>query len=152
MVIIISPAEVASRAFPSSLDPEGGFIPESSILAAQQKFMKPVLGTLYPHLGKYPELVDKYVKPALAQWVRYLVLPTIASQVGSMGIISPRGQTFESVAPMSVAALRARTKSDARALTARMVEHIEVLVQDYPEYDPEKNIMNRVSVTGNIVL
>ncbi len=145
-------AEVAAAAFPGSLDPEGAFIPESAIITAQQKFFKPVLGPLYDTLADHPELLEEYVKPALAQWVRYLVLPSIAAQVGATGIIAPRGQNFESVSPMAAAALRARTKADARALVRRMIEHIKQNPERYHEYCHEQNVMSRVSTTGNIIL
>ncbi len=149
---LMTSAEVAALAFPGSLDPDGGFVAEASIIAAQQKFIKPVLNKLYDALGNYPELVEQYVKPALAQWVRYMVLPSIAAQVGSTGIIAPRGQNFESVAPMSVSALRRRAKADARALTLRMVEHIEANAVQYPEYDHARNVLTRTSTAGNVVL
>ncbi len=152
MQLIITPAEVAALAFPGSLDPEGGFVAQASILAAQHKFLKPVVNNLYTTLENHPELLEEYVKPALAQWVRFLALPAIAAQVGGTGIIAPRGQNFESVAPMSAATLRARSKADARALTRRMVEHIEANTARYPEYDPALNVLNRTSTTGNIVL
>ncbi len=152
METIITSAEVAAMAFPGSLDPDGSFIAEASILTAQQKFIKPVLNKLYDRLSNYPDLVNEYVKPALAQWVRFLVLPSIAAQVGSTGIIAPRGQNFESVAPMSAAALRSRTKADARALSRRMVEYIEDHASEFPEYDHTLNILSRTSTTGNVVL
>ncbi len=152
MNTLITPAEVAALAFPGSLDPDGSFIAESSIISAQQKFLKPVLGKLYDALDNHPVLVADYVKPALAQWVRFMVLPSIAAQVGSVGIVSPRGQNFESVSPMSVAALRSRAKADARALTRRMVEYIESQPAGFPEYDRAENVLSRISTTGNIVL
>jgi hypothetical protein len=152
MKTLMTSAEVAAMAFPGSLDPEGGFVAEASILAAQQKFLKPVLGELYDALEGHPALLSDYVKPALAQWVRFLVLPSIATQVGSTGIVAPRGQNFESVAPMSAAALRTRAKADARALTRRMVEHIEANTAEYPEYDRAQNVLSRTSTAGSIVL
>lgn len=152
MNLIMTSAEVAARAFPGTLDPEGGFIAEGSILSAQQKFIKPVLGKLYDALGSYPEFADDYVKPALAQWVRFVALPAIAAQVGSTGIISPRGQNFESAAPMSITALRTRARADARALMRRMVEYIEENATQFPEYDRRHNVLKRTSTTGNIVL
>lgn len=150
MLLLITPAEVAALAFPGTLDPAGSFINESSIVSAQQKFLKPVLGSLYDKVTG--TLLTDYVKPALAQWVRYLVLPSIAAQVGSTGVIAPRGQNFESVSPMSVAALRARAKADAKALTKRMVEYIEANPAVFSDYKHDENVLSRVSTTGGVVL
>lgn len=152
MKTLITPKEVVALAFPASLDPEGSFVTESAIVAAQQKFIKPVFNKLYDTIDTHPELLADFVKPALAQWVRYLILPSIASQVGSVGIIAPRGQNFESVAPASVATLRARAKADARALTRRAVEHVEANAALFHHYDSSLNILNTVKTTGNVIL
>lgn len=150
----MTPAEVAASAFPGSLDPEGSFIPLSSIVAAQQKFLKPALNGLYDRIaqGAYGELSEEYVKPALAYYVRYLLLPTISVQVGTTGVIQPKSQTFGSASDKAVAAIRRRTRSDATALMQRLIEHIEALPADYPEYDPAQNVLNRVSTDAGVIL
>ncbi len=150
----MTPAEVAAAAFPGSLDPEGSFVPVGSIVAAQQKFLKPALNGLYDRLeqGAYSELLEEYVKPALAHYVRYLLLPTIAAQVGTTGVVQPRSSSFGAASDKAVEAIRRRTRSDATALMQRLIEHIETLAADYPEYDPAKNVLNRVSTASGIVL
>ena len=154
METLMTPAEVATVAFPGSLDPEGSFVPVSSIVAAQQKFLKPALNGLYERLeqGAYVELLEEYVKPALAHYVRYLLLPTISAQVGTTGVVQPRSASFGAASDKAVEAIRRRTRSDAAALMRRLIEHIETLAADYPEYDPAQNVLNRVSTAGGIVL
>lgn len=152
MKTLITKKEVATLAFPASLDPEGTFVNESTIAAAQEKFLKPVFNGLYDSLDAYSELLNDYVKPALAQWVRFMILPSIAAQVGSTGIIAPRGHNFESVSPASAAALRARAKADARALTRRAVDYVEARAAQFPLYDPLNNVLNRVKSNGNVLL
>lgn len=144
--------EVAATAFPGSLDEAGTFVAETTILAAQQKFLKPALNGLYDSIeqGSYPELLEEYVKPALAYYVRYLMLPTISAQVGTTGIIQSKSSTFGSASDKTVAAIRRRTRSDASALMKRLIEHIES--SDYPEYDPSQNVLNRVSTDSGIIL
>ena len=154
METLISPVEVVAAAFPGSLDPEGSFVPVSSIVAAQQKFLKPAINGLYERLeqGAYGELLEEYVKPALAHYVRYLLLPTISAQVGTTGVVQPRSVSFGAASDRAVDAVRRRTRSDAAALMQRLVEHIEALPADYPEYDPAQNVLNRVSTAAGIVL
>ncbi|MDL2319896.1 hypothetical protein LJC45_02050 [Alistipes sp. OttesenSCG-928-B03] len=154
METLITPAEVAALAFTSAAEGDVSAISESAIAAAQQKFIKPVLNGLYAALeeGRYPELLVEYVKPALAQYVRYLVLSSVASHVGTAGVIQPRAATFATAPEKSLAALRRRARSDARTLMRRAVEHIETIAADYPEYDPAQNILNRVSIEAGVVL
>lgn len=150
----MSPAEVVAAAFPGSLDPDGSFVPVGAIAAAEQKFLKPTLNGLYDRLteGAYGELLEEYVKPALAHYVRYLLLPTIAAQVGTTGVVQPRSASFGAASDRAVAAVRRRTRSEATALMQRLVEHIEALAAEYPEYDPAQNVLNRVSTVAGIVL
>ena len=151
----MTPREVADIAFEGSLNVvDADFIPEAVILSAQQKFIKPALNGLYDKImgGGYAALTDEYVKPALAYYVRYLLLPTVSAQVGTVGVIQPKGAHFSSAADKTVAAVRRRTRSDANALMNRLVEHIEALPGDYPEYDPAQNVRNRVSTDAGVVL
>lgn len=150
----MTPAEVAAAAFPGSLNGDGSFIPESTILTAQQKFLKPALNGLYGKViqGSYTALLEEYVKPALAFYVRYLMLPTISAQVGTTGIVQPKSSTFGSASDKAVAAIRRRTRSDATALMKRLTDHIEALPGDYPEYDPAQNVLNRISTDTGIIL
>lgn len=153
MNILITPAEVAALAFgsPPATD---GHISESSIISAQHKFIKPVLNGLYDKLlqGEYAALLDEYIKPALAHYVRFLVLPAIATQVGTIGVIQGRGPGFMAADAQTVRRLRRRARADANALMRRAVEHVESLRSDYPEYDPAKNVLNRVSISSDIIL
>ena len=92
-------SEVAEIAFKSSVGISGAdFIPEIAILSAQNKFIRPALNGLYDKIGEggYTELLDEYVKPALAYYVRYLLLPTISAQVGTVGVIQPKSGNFSS--------------------------------------------------------
>lgn len=151
----MSSAEVVAAAFPGSLDDGGGFVPESTIVAAQEKFIKPTLNGLYAALeqGTYPDLLDEYVKPALAAYVRYMMLPAVAANVGTVGIVQPRSTVFTPASDRAVAAVRRRTRADATTLMRRCVEHIETLGSNvYPEYDPLQNVLNRVSVDAGVVL
>lgn len=150
----MTPAEVAAAAFPGSLDDEGGFIPEGAILSAQHKYIKPVLNGLYDGImeGRYDTLTDEYVKPALACYVRYLLLPSISAQAGTTGVIQPKGASFGSASDKAVAALRRRTRSDAAAMMGRLIGHIESAPEAYPEYNPARNVLNRVSTDAGIIL
>ena len=152
---LITSTEVAALAFGSSPESNLEYISESAIVTAQEKFIRPVVGAaLYEKLeqGDYATLLDEHLKPALAHYVRYLILPSIASQVGSIGVIQGRGPNFSAVSSQTLKALCRRARADATTLMRRAVRHIENSLSEYPEYSPAENVLKRVSIEADIVL
>ncbi len=126
MKLLITPAQVAELAYrsPDFINPDS--VSEATIVAAQQKFIRPVFGPLYEKLcdGLYPEFVAEYVVPALALYVK------ITMQTSS----------------------KRNLRTEAKALILRAIQHVEANPAAYPEYDPRENILNRCSIDGGIVL
>ena len=154
MNILITPGEVLEMAFASPEGAESGHISESVIVSAQRKFIRPVINGLFDKLeqGEYEPLLTGYIKPPLAYYVKFLVLPMLSAHVGSLGVVQSRGATFLPADAATLAALRRQTRSDANALMRIAVEHIEVNRTAYPEYDPARNILHRASIASQVVL
>lgn len=154
MKTLITEAEVATLAFSGGANVKPELITPAAIMASQQRFLRPLLGALYTALeqDKYPELLDEWVKPVLAQWVKYSIMPAIAAQVGRLGLVQFGGADFECADDKAVVRLIRRLHADAMALSRAMIIHIETSGNLYPEYDPRENVVNRISITGGIVL
>lgn len=154
MKTLISPRETLELAFPSSPGMSADSITEPIVISAQQKFISPALGALYARVeaGETPELLNNYIKPALAYYVKLLVLPVVAASVGQLGIVTHKSDSFAPAAPAVVAALKKRTRSEAAALMRCAIRHIESNPALYPEYDPRENVTRRVSISSDIVL
>lgn len=154
MSTLISPKEVIDTAFNGSPVIESFEIPESIILAAEQKFIKPVLGNLFPNLqsGSHSSLLSEYIKPALAYYVKLLLIPTMSVQTGMMGVVRWKGDNFAPADNKYISALSKSTRSQANTLMQRAVDHIESNPAAYPEYDPAENVLNRISICSSIVL
>lgn len=154
MKLMITPSEVAVLAFGGEHMLPAGILDDTAIVSAQQKFLAPVLGTLWGALDadRHTVLINDYLKPALAQWVRFLILPAVSAQTGAAGVVQYGGQLFTAAEDKALARLLRRVRGNAEALTGALVEHIESRPDDYPEYDPAENIRNRVSIDGGIVL
>ncbi len=152
---LITPLEVTRIAFAGSEAVDPAVVPESLILAAEEKFFVPVLGEKLLDAvreGKYPDLLYQYLRIPLALYAKYLCLPSLAVQAGSGGIA--RHKT-DNLAPADAAAVAGASKSLhalARVLLRSAVSHIEAAPEAYPEYDPEKNILKSVNLDGGIVL
>ncbi len=155
MELLITPAQVASMAFraPDFISEEA--VPEATILAAQHKFIRPVLGSaLYDALcrGAYATLKSDYIALPLALYVKMLMLPSLALQTGAAGVVEANSRNLYRAGDAKLRAARRRLRSDALALMRRAVAHIESQTLTYREYDPRENILNRCSIEGGLVI
>jgi hypothetical protein len=154
MRTLITPTQVAELAFraPDFITAEA--VPTATILAAQHKFIRPVLGKLYDALceDRYPELLAEYVVPPLALYVKLLMLPSLAVQAGSGGVVEIEAENLARAGEIRLHEALCSLRSDAATLMHRAVEHIEADSASYPEYDPKCNVLNRVSMEGGIIL
>ena len=152
--MLISPREVRELAFAGRVGTGAVCVDEAVINSAQRKFIEPVVGSLYKRLenGDLPELLDGYIKPALAMYVKLQVLPSLAVSMGSMGVVKTKGNNMVPAGVDDIYLVKKQVRSDARALIWRAIDHIEANPGIYPEYDRTENVLNRVSVTSDIIL
>lgn len=154
MELLITPAQVAEQAFRAPDFITADAVPEATILAAQQKFIRPVLGALYDKLcaGGYPDLLAEYILPPLVLYVKLQMLPSLSVQAGTAGVVEVNSKNLAKAGDAKLRYAVRRLRSDASALMKRAVEHIEANPQDYPEYDPRENVRNRCSTEGQVIL
>ncbi len=153
MELLITPQEVVETAFEGEYGVTADRIGETVITAAQQKFIRPVIGGLYSRIeaGEYPELAQK-IKVVLAHYVKLLMIPQLAVSLGNGGITQLKSGNFAPAAGDSLKALRDNTKACVGAMMRNLVEYIEENQADYPEYDPADNILHQVSISSGIIL
>lgn len=133
----------------------GDAVGEATILAAQQKFVRPVLGDALCEAlarGTHPGLLADFVRPALALYVKALMLPSLAVQSGAAGVVEVNSRNLAGAGAAKLRAAVRRLRGDASALMRRAVEHIESAPDAWPEYDPALNILNRCSIDGGVVI
>ncbi|MCC8018941.1 MAG: hypothetical protein LIO85_04125 [Rikenellaceae bacterium] len=152
--LLTTPDEVITLAFPGQTGLTAAAFPASAILTSQEKFLKPVLNGLYPELvnGRYADLCEDYIKPALAHFARYTAIPQLACSVGDLGITTVRSDYLSACPEDRLKMLRRAARAEAAALLRRAVEHIEENADSFPEYDPKLNVLNRVSIASRFVL
>ena len=154
MKTLIDSSRVVSLAFAGGEYVDPASVPETSIAVAEERWLLPVIGeSLHAALagGEYADFMEEYVAPVIALYTRLLMMPDMAVRSGQYGVTVPASSTFEAADTeqirMSVRALRHR----ARTLLHRMSRHLDDHAGEFPEYDPEKNILKRCSTDGNIV-
>lgn len=153
--ILMTPAEVAALAFGGEENVACEAVTEASILAAQSRYLRPVVGdALYARLlaGDYPELVDKWLKPPLALFVKSAALPEVSARVAAVGVVRCEGEWFSPADGDAVRLLQRRVRMEAEELLDEAVRHIRSEHVRYPEYDDTANVRCRVSVVGGVVL
>ncbi len=123
-------------------------IPQAVIAEAQYKFIRPVLNGLYDELlaGAHNELCELYVKPALAYYVKYLMITQYS------GYLTLMQSTAAQAAVVVADRLRAETLARASTLLNLCVSIVEASSDDYPAYSPAKNIRNKTRIIGGFVI
>lgn len=151
---LITPSEVIAAAFRPSDFVREQSVSASDILAAEQKFIAPVLGGLLDalHQGLYPTLLSGYITAPLALYVKAQVLPRLWMQSSEAGVVQIKSDTMTSASEVQMRGLVRCAIRQADTLMRRAVRHIESSPEQYPEYDAEKNVSNRCSILGGIII
>lgn len=129
------------------------------IRSAEVQYIRPALGDeLYALVvaehgsGTYTlgneTLVEQYIQPALAYYVKLLVLPDLNINTGSQGLMV-NGSEFSTQATSSMRAeLAQSTKQIADSIIADMIKLIEDNKDDYPTYFTGTNVTTKRLIGG----
>lgn len=153
--MFITPSEVAVLAFGGEDNVDMDLISQAVILAAQRRYVMPVLGrSLSAALenGEYLDVLPELLKPALAMYIKYCILPSIAAQTGALGIVKYSGLGFDPADDVAFGRLLKRVRMDADSLIDEAIDFIESTAEFFPEYDRTENIRNNISIIGGVVL
>jgi hypothetical protein len=146
---LITPDDVLRLAYSSSELLPSTIVLDVDIIEAECRHVAPVLGKeLVERLeaGEYEALMNNYVAPAIALWTRYGVEQVAYHRSAACHDERPTAADNERLRTT----LRALSEK-ASTLTRRLSDHLNAHGDDYPEYDPIKNPLNRCFIYGNIV-
>lgn len=156
---LITSAEVISIAFGTTNTLREEAVPAHTILAAQRRFLRPVVGReLFDLLvaenpsEECAKFTEEFIKVPLALYVASVVLPSLAVQVGTAGVVRLSGESFEVADSAAMRAALRRLRHDAEALIDAATEQLALLPTLGPLYSPEENVRSRTSLSGGIVL
>ncbi|MFI3306544.1 MAG: DUF6712 family protein [Rikenellaceae bacterium] len=150
---LIGAEDVIELAFSPTDQISADTIIKSKITAAEQRYIRPALGDdLYEALmrGEYAELTSEYVAPALAMYVRYLVIPDISVKLNDLGAQAIHGEHLSSATIEERREARMQTRDDADTLLSGMLRHLQANNDAYPEYQEMKR--KRTKIIGGIIL
>lgn len=164
--LLISADEVAQFSFEDNRNFKTAKIKGEVIVAAQEQWMRPVLGDFFyqylihaiqqehsrPLSPADQRLWVSYIKPALAYYVKFLLLPTLSRPLTNMGLQALDSDHSRSVSSREIKSAQEATKTIADSLTNSLSRYLEQNKLDYPAYQSQLNIKKRVRVVGGIVL
>ena len=151
--VMITADEVVALAFGGDAYLDKKKISESVIRAAQRKFVRPVLGAVCDMTTRpYTTFLDEWVKPALAHYVKWLLLPELLVEVGASGVVVRSCEEYVGAGPEELRLLMQRVRSEADALMDRAVEELDKTPTLYPAYAPNENVRRRTRIVGGVVI
>lgn len=133
----ISAAQVISTSFTN--DADTALIKDAMIIAAQESFLRPVLGDdFYEDLEDKVSLdnsgdlnaaewnlVENYIRPMIAYYVKHDVIPDMIANQTSQGVITTSGELNTPSPRHAVAGLQESCMRTANRLKEIMIKHIE---------------------------
>jgi hypothetical protein len=148
-------AEIIARAFTRTLTETR--IQDDVVEACQTKYIKPLLGEDFYNAviltpGDYTTLISTYLKPILAWWVRYMILPELRTELSDLGIVTVGIKDATPVDNETFAQVRDNTRIIAEQKEKLLTEYLEDNYSSYPLYYPRLNPNNRVEIVGGIVM
>lgn len=151
---IISPAEVIATAFADGgyLAPEA--ISEADIISATDRWVRPVVGQALLDAvaeGKYGELKENYLIPAVAYYTRFLVQPRLNSATSGLGLTVANGSAHKAADRSAREELQRALKVSARAALRRLSDYLDEQKEQFAEYDAKKNILHHCCLEGGFV-
>ncbi len=156
MKTILTPQQVLNLAFAAGeyLPPDA--LSEPLIVAAEERYVRPLVGrSLYEKLldGAYEEFSVHYVKPLAAVGVKRLLLPQLRLRACAGGVVTPKGEGWQSASEESFATADRALRSEIETLSRRLDAELRRLHAEgaLEEYDPKENIRNRCRNHGGLL-
>jgi hypothetical protein len=150
---LITPAEVIDLAFSPHEPVSPWVVTDARIETAQLRFLAPALGGLYPALSleKYEDFLREYIKPALAHFVRSLILPQLVVRTSSEGIVRNGSTDSVPVDESELARLRKDARRTAKSLLAGTLKYLRDHAEEFPEFTAERRC-RPVEVCGGVIV
>jgi hypothetical protein len=157
MSYLITQAEVVALAFTDK-----NFLPAkvlaSHIAIAHEGFLRPAIGDeFYMHLTndavtvEETNLINTYLKPPIAWWVRYIILPDVIAHVSNTGVqlVQPQGTVMAS--DKQAGLLRDQALENAKILMDTAIRFIVKNELLFPLYSYSDTVTSSVNVRGGVI-
>lgn len=150
---LLTQAEIITLAF--TRDIETDKIKDGMILAVQQRHIMPIVGEDFFDLivatpTSYSAVVD-LIKPIVAYFVKFYVLPEIHAEISTTGVNIITGQNRATVTDGKVKELQNLALDTAGMHIRRLSKHLDDNSDSYPDYFKGKNADEKIKIAGGII-
>jgi len=134
---------------------------DSDIEIAEFKYIRPILTeNLYNYVvannGSYTTLIDTYIKPCLAYYVKYITLEGFFTELSDRGINHLQGQNQQTVSSQARSDYKAETLLKARTLEEKLTDYIQGLYYagntDYTLYGDSSDVYTEDQFVGGFLM
>jgi len=151
---LMTKAEIITRVFTRSVSESR--IPDDIVSSCETKYIKPVLGEDFYNAvvlapGSYTTLLT-YIKPALAWWVRYMILPELRIELSDLGVTTIQIKEGAPVDNDLFAQIRDNTRIVAEEKEKLLNDYLGDNASSYPLYYPSADPLNQVRIAGGIIM
>ncbi|MBP9544199.1 MAG: hypothetical protein KBE58_04055, partial [Alistipes sp.] len=87
----------------------------------------------------------------VALFTRIAVQPRLDIRTGQCGTVAPKSGSYQPADAQSLRELQRSLRRQARTLLRRAAEYLEAHAAEFPEYDPDNNILKRCTTDGNLI-
>ena len=154
MNTLITPAQALRRAFTPDEPLPPATIDEAAVTAAEHRYIVPVIGpALYERIldGAYEDFRADYLAAPAALFTRLTLQPRLDVRTGQGGTAQPKSDTAQPADEEARRALMRTLRAEARAMLRRAALHLRSHPDEFPEYDPSRDILNRCTTDGGFV-
>ena len=153
MADLMTPTEVVALAFQRPIAVSR--IEDALINAIQVRYILPILGedfydAVVADAASYTALVA-YLKPIIAYYVRYQILPDVFTDVANTGVNRIPGNNRVPGTSDDLGSLKQSALETAMMYVSAMTKYLDDNYTDYPLYYPGANPDNRVQISGGII-
>lgn len=153
MADLITTTEVIALAFQRPVNKDR--IEDALINAIQVRYILPVLGedfydAVIAAPGSYTDLVA-YLKPIIAYYVKFHILPDISIDVANTGVNKVPGHNRQSGTTEDLGMVKQSTLDTALMYVSAMTKFLDDNYADYPLYYSGSNPDNKIDIAGGII-
>lgn len=150
----ITEGEVISQAFDRKI--ETGKIDDNLINSVQQRHVLPILGedfydAIDADTATYSAVIAQ-IKPMLAYYIKFYVLPRIMVEIGTFGMARIQGQNRQPADQIDYEKLRQDALEMAQLHGGVLRKWLEDNESSYPLYFRGSNPQERVKIKGGIIM
>lgn len=151
---IITPAEVIAIAFSDGEYVATEVVTDTDITTAIERWIIPITGRALLDAvreGKYTDLKEEYITPAVALCTRLVVQPRLNVQTSQLGLSVPIGSHRRAADAKARKELKRALVLRAQTMRKRLSAYLEQHAAEIEEYRSEDNILTRCSCEGGLV-